>query len=154
MKEDKDFQNIGKRMTYKTPHGFFDQISEKTLRAAKLHEQNRKKSLFLWRSLAIAASMTGIALIGYYFTEQQTPPEKLVAMQKTKTDSIKEVQPILDQTKTQVVAEKKVIKSVVSTNKENENEAIDDVLADLTDDELLQMAAMFKTDQFMGESTQ
>jgi len=154
MKEDKDFQNIGKRMTYKTPDGFFDQISEKTLRTAKSREQNRRKSMILWKSVAVAASITGIALIGYYISEQQIPGTNMVAMQKIKTDSIQEISLILEKTEKPAVVDAKKVTSVKTIKNETDEEALDDVLADLTDDELLQMAAMFKTDQFMGESSQ
>ncbi len=37
---------------------------------------------------------------------------------------------------------------------ENANEVVNDVLASLTDDELLQLAALYKTDPFMDDQEQ
>jgi len=54
----------------------------------------------------------------------------------------------------QISAEIKKVIPQKTIAKENYKEEISAVLADMSDDELLQLAAMFKTDPFMGESPQ
>lgn len=153
MKKNNEFQEIGKRMTYKVPDGFFKQVSEKTLRKAKQREQNHRKSLLLWRTVAVASSLSALALLGYFMFEPGKPEKNLIVQEKQPV-TIQILEQKKEISKQSAVDE---IKKVIPENilvKENEVEGISDVLADLTDDELLQMAARFKTDPFIGESPQ
>jgi len=151
-----EFRDFGKKLPYQEPAGFFEQLSEKTLQQAKLREQNRRKSLVLWRTVAIAASLSALAILGYYMFE----PEKPVTNQ-----TVQEQQPVEPpQLKNQAiikqpevaeikkVAPEKVFEKI--EEKEINTEDIGDVLADLSDEELVQLAAMYKADPFISESEQ
>ena len=77
MKADNEFDGIGKKTTYKVPDGFFEHISERTLSKAKQRELKRRKTLMLWRTVAVAASLSAIAILGYYMYEKSKPLIKL-----------------------------------------------------------------------------
>lgn len=153
MKEDNEFQKIGKNIPYKAPDGFFELVSEKTLLKAKQREKNRKKILVLWRTLAVAASLAAVVWLGYFIqdtglkqvsnpivqNEQQTIQKQEVVRQPVINEIIKSE------------AEKVPEKTIVE---ENNTEVVSDVLAELTDDELQQLATMYKTDPFIGDSVQ
>ena len=53
MKNEKEFKEIGKKVPYQVPQDFFDTITEKTLKKAKLRSRNRNiKHLLIWTSAA------------------------------------------------------------------------------------------------------
>ena len=151
-----EFKDFGKKLPYQEPTGFFEQLSEKTLQQAKQREQSLRKSFVLWRTIAVAASLSALALLGYFMFE----PEKSV-----KNHIVLEQQPV-EQTQ---VKNQEIIKQpeVLEINKavpekvsdkivaeENNTEEIGDVLADLTDEELMQLAVMYQADLFISESDQ
>ncbi len=126
MKADNEFDGIGKKTTYKVPDGFFEHISERTLSKAKQRELKRRKTLMLWRTVAVAASLSAIAILGYYMYETEKPEIQMIVQSKN---------PDIKQTISQ----------------ENNVEELTTVLADMSDDELAQLEAMFKADPFMEE---
>ena len=151
-----EFRDFGKKLPYQEPAGFFEQLSEKTLQQAKLREQRRRKRLVLWRNVAVAASLSALAMLGYFMFEPEKPELNPI---------VQETQPVEQQIienqetpKQPEVAEiKKAIPGKASETivvKENNTEEIGDVLADLSDEELLQLAAIYKTDPFTSESDQ
>lgn len=152
--EDNEFQGIGKNTPYKAPDGFFEQVSEKTLEEAKQREQNHRKNLVLWRTVAVAATMVGIALFGYYMSEPEKTETKIVSIQEKQIDSIQSIQQIQGFSKQPAVAEIKKAVPEKTIAEQNNTEAIGDVLADLSDEELMQLAAMYKSDPFISESEQ
>lgn len=147
-----EFRDFGKKMPYQEPTGFFDQFSEKTLQQAKRREQNRKKSLVVWRTVAVAASLSALALLGYFMFEPEKPETSQIVQEKQPVEQpqIKN-QEIIKQPEVSEI-KKAVPEKVVE--KESNTEEISDVLADLSDEELLQLAAMYKTDPFISESEQ
>jgi anti-sigma-K factor RskA len=167
MKEDVEFQEIGKRTPYKAPDGFFESVSEKTLQRAKRREQSHRKNLTLWRTMAVAASLFAVVSLGYYLSEPEITPKTktdVIVMEKHPDVQLPIVQkPEIDQQSTVNVPKKatpaKVIEIPAPAKEkmltvENDSEALKDVLADLTDEELLEMDAMYKTDPMIGESEQ
>jgi anti-sigma-K factor RskA len=151
-----EFRDFGKKLPYQEPVGFFEQLSEKTLLQAKLRKQNRRKSLVLWRTVAVAASLSAIAFLGYFMFEPEKPVNNPVVLEQQSVE-----QPQLESQVTikqpEVAAIKKAISEKVPEKivaKENDSEAITDVLADLSDEELSQLAAMYKADPFISESEQ
>lgn len=158
MQENNEFPGIGKKTPYKVSDGFFEQISEKTLLKAKQREQNRRKNLILWRTMAVAASMAAVFFLGYIISgpdikqesnqlvqnnqpvEQQIIGQKQEIAKKPTVAEIRKVEP------------EKVTEKIIAEM--NDTEVIGDVLADLSDEELLQLAAMYKIDPFIGESEQ
>ncbi|MFA5326760.1 MAG: hypothetical protein WC384_03115 [Prolixibacteraceae bacterium] len=156
MKKDTEFQEIGKKIPYKVPEGFFDELSLKTLAEAKKRSESRRKFRILWQSVAVAASLTGLAFLGYYFSA----PEKAVVVPvvaeqpKVAKPQVQEVQPEKMAEPQIVVAEKIEPEPNPEVAEENSKEDLSDLLAGLSDDDLLQMAAMIKTDPFMEEVPQ
>jgi len=153
MKEDTEFQEIGKNTPYKVPDGFFEKISEKTLRKAKQREQNSRKILIVLRTFAVAASLAAIALLAYFMTGTEKPEIKqLVQSKQTEViDTIRLTEVI---SKKITITEIKKEAPVKTTIKETKPEEITDVLSELSDDELLQLAAMYKSDLFIDDSPQ
>jgi len=149
-----EFRDFGKKLPYQEPTGFFDQLSEKTLQQAKRREQSRRKSLVLWRTIAVAASMSALALLGYFmFEPEKAMNNPIVLEQQSVEQSPVKNQEIVKQPEvleiTESISEKVPDKIVVE---EYNTEEIGDVLADLSDEELLQLAAMYDTDLFISES--
>ncbi len=149
-----EFRNFGKKLPYQEPTGFFDQLSEKTLEQAKRREQRRRKTAVLWRTVAVAASLSGLALLGYFMFEPERPLTNQIAQEKHPVEQqIIQKQEVVKQPG--IVAETKkamVLEQVIA--KEFDTEEISEVLADLSDDELLQLATMYKADPFIIESEQ
>lgn len=158
MQEDIKFKEIGKKTPYKVPDGFFEQVSEKTLLKAKKREQNRRKNLVLWRTMAVVASLAAIFILGYFIPRLDLKPDS----NRIAQDNQPSEQPMIQQ-KQQItiipsVAEKKKVVPEKVTEKaiavENDTEDVSDVLAELSDEELLQLSVMYKTDPFIAELSQ
>jgi len=151
-----EFRDLGKKLPYQEPTGFFDQLSEKTLQQAKLREQRHRKSLVLWRTVAVAASLSALALLGYYLFEPEKPELHQIVQGKQSVElQINPKQEIPEQPEVAEIKKaipEKLTETIVA--EENNTEEIGDVLADLSDEELLQLAAMYKADPFISESEQ
>ncbi len=157
MNENIEFKEIEKKTSYKVPAGFFEQVSEKTLLKAKQRELQRGKKMVLWRTVAVAASLTAVFLLGYFMPDhgiKQKSKPIITAIQLDEHPIIQN-QEITKQTTVhefgKTVAEQVSDRTIAE---ETNSEAIDDVLADLTDDELQQLAAMYTTDPIFSESAQ
>lgn len=157
MKQSDEFPEIGKKLPYSEPIDFFEGFSEKTLQQAKLREQNRKRSLILWRTVAVAASISALALLGYFMYEPDLTESPQIVQEKQLVEKPIILEPEIAQ-QPEIVAEiKKELSEKVQDKtvaEENDTEQLGDVLADLSDEELLQLAAMYKTDPFISESEQ
>jgi anti-sigma-K factor RskA len=148
-----EFRDIGKKLPYQEPKDFFDQISAKTLERAKQHKRGQQKRLIVWRSVALAASLVAVAFLGLLIHNTEKPAEIV---------TVKEIKPETtiisgqnQQIKELTIAEpvkKAVEKNPVPEMKSTEN--MNDVLVDLSDEELMQLAAMYKSDLFMEEVMQ
>ncbi len=151
-----EFRDFGKKLPYQEPAGFFEQLSEKTLQQAKLREQNRRKSLVLWRTVAFAASLSVLAILGYYMFEPEKPVTSQIVQEQQPVEPPQlKNQAIIKQPEVaeiNKVAPEKVLEKI--EEKEISTEDIGDVLADLSDEELSQLAAMYKADPFISESEQ
>lgn len=163
MKEDIEFQGIGKRTPYKAPEGFFETISEKTLQRAKLRAQHQRKNLSLWRTMAVAASLAAVVMLGYYMSEPEPTPKTAMIEMKKQADIQQSNLPKQEIAKISTVpVPKKAIAVKVKEEKvkekkvseKNDSEILVDVLADLSDEELSEMDAMYKTDPIIGQSEQ
>ena len=151
-----EFRDFGKKLPYQEPTGFFEHLSEKTLQQAKRREQSRKKSLVLWRTIAVAASLSALAILGYYRFETEKPVINPIAneQQPVEQQSIKnpEVEKQSEVAEMKKIVPEEVPEKIIGEG--NDNEEITDVLADLSDEELLQLAALYKADVFISESDQ
>jgi len=151
MSEDPEFQKIGRKLTYKVPDGFFEQVSEKTLLKAKKREQTSKSRMITLRTFAVAASFLAIALLAYFITGTEKPEIKQVVQDKqiVVKDTIRQTEVVAKQI---TIAEIKKAAPVKAVAIENKPEGITDVLSELSDDELLQLAAVYKSDLFIEEA--
>jgi len=151
MNEDTEFQETGKKTPFKVPTGFFEHISEKTLLKAKQREQNSRKMLIVLRTFAVAASFSAIALLGYFITETEKPEIKQ-EVQNKQTEIKDTIQPTKVIDKQITIAEIKKVAPAKAIIKETHPEEVTDVLSEMSDDELLQLAAIYKSDPFIEES--
>lgn len=158
MEENIEFREIGKRTPYQAPDGFFDAISEKTLQNAKQKESHHRKNLFVWRTMAVAASLAALLTMGYFISRPDVQPESRFMAQGESADSPRVIPQMKEAAEQPEVAE--VNESVPeitpepATEAETNNELLGDVLADLSDEELMQLMAMYHADPFIGEPEQ
>lgn len=151
MEQIDDFKDIGKQLPWQEPYGFFDQLPEKTLLKARNRNHKHARKIFLWRTFSAAASLVAIVFVGQYFWDSGKPEKVVLVVQDEqkqteqvtpeKTESL-EAKPILIRNVDSV----SILKSA-SIDMENMN----DILVDLSDAELTQLAAMYQTDPFTEE---
>jgi hypothetical protein len=114
---------------------------------AKQREQNHRKMIITLRTFAVAASLLAFALIGYFTLKPET--KQIVQVKQTevmqKIPKKAEINEQITFTETTKVAPVKTITKATSP------EELTDILADLSDDELLEMAAVYKSDPFIEE---
>lgn len=149
MKPKDEFQEIGKKLPYDVPTDFFDQFSEKALQRARQREQHHKKVVFLWRSLAVAAAFVAVAFLGFLIPDNGNS-EGVLGFQKKQVEETVAPEQNKEITEQAIVVIEEVAKE--STPEIASDEDVNDVLADLSDDELMQLAAMFKADPFIEEA--
>lgn len=153
MKKDIKFQGIGKNTPYKAPDAFFEEISAKTLLKARQREHDHRKSLVLWRTVGVAASLAAVVLLSYFILEPAKPENKMIVNENQHpTEQVIEPEP--ERSKPPVVAIVEDDTSRIASPEVNSPEEMTAVLADLSDEELMLLAAMFKADPFIEEAIQ
>ena len=151
-----DFQEAGKKMPYSVPPGFFEGITEKTLEKARQREKARRKHVLIWRSMAIAASLTVLIVTGYLLinfipkgnTEQAAQNIGAGPQNEAQNGELAEVMDTLP-------VKEDFDNKETETNTVNgvqDEEGINDVLSSLTNEELSELAAMLASDTFMEET--
>lgn len=148
-----DFEKIGKEVPYKVPDGFFEQNPERTLQKARQRTQDRRKRLILWRSVALTAA--AVVLLLLYLPHHQPKPKTGSVAQKTavpEQPSVRMPEQTLTRTAPITVSKKPALKE--DTGKMNSGENIEDVLNDLSDEELLDLEAMNSTDPYIDALSQ
>ena len=163
MEEDK-FSDIGKVNPYKVPEGFFDKISEETLSKAKYRETRSKRRFKLTRILVLFTSAAAVLIIAFFGPWNFQKPESVsIALNNEKVNiEISEPETVLaPETGNKINAEKVInaenVEKQAEVKYENISEEGDDlneILADLSDEELQMMDDMYKSDPFMEETTQ
>jgi hypothetical protein len=153
---DSEFKQVGKKMPYYVPDGFFEGITEKTLDEARLREKSRRKYVLIWRSMAIAASLTALIAAGYLLinlfpTEKTGQAAQNISaglQDEVKNEEFREV------INTMPVKKDNDINNTESNTIHGsvDDEGINDVLTSLTREELLELAAMLTSDMFMEET--
>jgi hypothetical protein len=143
-------------MPYSVPDGFFNRITEKTLVEARLREKARRKHILIWRSMAIAASLTALIATGYLLINFLQPGKTEQAVQNMNSGlqeevKIEEFREVTDSIPVKNDYADKITESK-STNRSMDEEGINDVLTSLTDEELLELAALIKSDMFIEET--
>lgn len=152
-----EFRNAGKRIPYEVPDDFFKKFPQETLFAAKQRERKSRHILYVWRSLAVAASLAVFAVVGYFMIRTDKLPESRTFVQETPlNEQSSEIKPVEPKPRTMAESGKSrtVKESEPIPDKLILTEKMDEILADMTDDELIQLAAMIKTDPFIVETEQ
>ena len=153
MKTDIGFEEIGQKMTYKVPDGFFERVSSDTLIMAQQREQKRKTNRVIWRTMAVAASLLALIYLSYFRLEPVISDTNLVSFDgkpklKLKVSPSESVSnPILVAESTELVIHKRM-------KSDSPVVELSTVLAEMTDEDLQQLATMYKNDLFLGESPQ
>lgn len=180
MKTKNEFEGIGKITPYKVPEGFFSQLSTKTLEKAQRREHRvRQLRSAIGITLTAAASVAILFLFVWQDKNPQVQPEKSSLAVNTQApvpfgmDSVvghnnpntvppvarpaqlpvKEKAPqVRTEEPVQVLADQPVqtIVQLVTVQKQDEN--LDELLNELSDDEVLQLAAMLDSDPFIVET--
>lgn len=176
MKEEFDFTNVGKRMPYQVPSEFFDKITEITLAEAERRAGAEKKHQIslLW-ALSVAASVTLLLAVGYFVYTGSTKEEMVVQSVSKEVPvavvpHVSEV-PAVSDTMTRpeakvaeqepaLIAETKPVKEKVTqeivvqeTSKSGEPASFDAILKSMSDEEILQLAALAEADLYVYEET-
>jgi hypothetical protein len=152
-----DFQKVGKKMTYSVPEGFFDRITSETLKKAHLREMARKKRFRLWSVLSVAATLSGVILAGILYDQPSRSKTEQIVVQATAKEEINLNDPSIETTH-QITPEQKAESSAIPESPRNpegpsvKNEPMDELLASISDEELIQWAFMLKYDPFTEES--
>ncbi len=148
-----EFREIGKKLPYREPVDFFERFSDKALNVARQRKKTRERRIMIWRSVAVAASIAVIVFLGYLIPDGENA-EKVLVVQDNQPDTIV----VLEQK--QQIAELPVAESVKKSvaeeadSQSKTDEDMNDILVDLSDEELMQLAAMFKADLFIEEAVQ
>jgi hypothetical protein len=147
MKEEIEFEKIGKNIPYEVPEGFFENISQRTLQEIKQRELRKKKVWFLTRIGAIAASLALLVSIAFFLSRQGIDKDK-----EELTDQKRVESPQKQEIPGKAPVDKKIMVGKAVPEKSapiiDQNEEIDDILPDLSEEDLLQMAALYKADPF------
>lgn len=152
MKKDIEFQEFGKKLPYKVPEDFFEKVSEKTLQKARKREQSSRRKVISLRTFAVAASLVAVAFLGYLkFSPEKPAPAQTAEVVVPKTEA--QPKQNVDTVQKPVEENEPKTASAKTTVEPKSDENLSDVLADMSDDELLQLAAMYKSDTFLNEST-
>lgn len=153
---DPEFKQVGKKMPYCVPDGFFDGITEKTLDEARQREKSRRKYVLIWRSMAIAASLTALVAAGYLLINLLPPGNTGHNVQNITSglqDEFKneEFKEVINTTPAEINYDNNNTESKTITGSVDDD-GINDVLTSLTREELLELAAMLTSDMFIEET--
>ncbi len=153
MKTDIGFEGIGQKTTYKVPDGFFERISSETLMRAKQREQKRKANRVIWRTIAVAASLVAMVYFTYFRSEPLKSDQNQIVLDD-QSKAKETVNPSETIPKSILVAESTNIAIHHKVRIENPVVELSTVLSEMTDEDLQQLATMYKNDLFLGESPQ
>lgn len=161
MEEDK-FSDIGKINPYMVPEGFFDKISEETLSKAKLRETRSKRRSSLTRILVLFTSVAAILIIAIFGPWNFQKPESVsIAFNNEKVNNEISESGVNLTPDTDKQSEIIIKAENIETPSENidetiieESDDLNEILADLSDEELQQIEDMYISDPFMEETTQ
>ena len=148
MNSEFDFDKIGKQTPYKVPAGFFDEITTRTLEKAKERER-KSKIRRIYAAVSVAASFLIVVSFAIVLNVQQQKqqPENVSVAEPVKTEKL-----LVDS----VFADSA---QVIKTEKETEKpvaakpETLDNLLAEMTDEELGQLADDLNDELFVDELT-
>jgi len=155
---EKEFKGIGKKMPYSVPDGFFEKITGETLEKARIRDSAGRKRIILFRWLAAAAVLTGVVFTGIRLLnapEEVTSP--IVAGTPieipVQEGIIKPGYGTLTTTEDSVSQENPASgKSPESVKSVDGEESVDELLASIPDEELMEWATLMQNDPFSEET--
>jgi hypothetical protein len=158
MKTESEIQQAGKKMPYTVPDGFFDRITGDTLAEVKSRQKSRRRKIILWSSLAAVASLAALMTVGILVFPLSSEKTGRQSVQNTSGNHARDsliVQKVIIKGKpadpdNSSPTEKNAGK--IMTGYAGEENNLEDVLASLSDEELLQLAARLRSDIFTEES--
>jgi hypothetical protein len=139
-----DFSKFGKRLPYDVPADFFNEFPAKTLELAKV--QNRKPRIATIWYWGVAASVLVLVALGFWVSMNS---EKVMVTEVKRSEvsvpsgQVQENKPVAFPNETTKPVQK------TEMPKPEIKETLNDILADLSDEDLNQLDAMIKTDMFM-----
>ncbi|MEI7830905.1 MAG: hypothetical protein WCI31_14100 [Prolixibacteraceae bacterium] len=151
------FQLIGKKTPYEVPSGFFESIAEKTLKNAikKVHIHKRNNVVRL--IFSVAASLALLFYMGINFKQNSDA----IQVQDLIVDRTRPASPSATPLSREITNHKKITEKVLPGETIEKDvttlekpELLSDILSDLTDEDLQQIAIRYKTDTFINESLQ
>jgi hypothetical protein len=152
MKNEKEFKEIGKKVHYQVPQDFFDTITEKTLKKAKLRSRDRNiKHLLIWTSAA--ASVIFILLFSSVVNN------RIPEMENTETivqsnENPPEIKPEILQDSAiafEIEAGENNQEPFSEDKSEYHNETFENLLASLTEEELQALAGQIIAEIYFNE---
>jgi hypothetical protein len=159
MQDYDEFQQIGKEIPFEVPAGFFESFAEKTLKKAISREHIHKKNNLLRLIFSVAASVALLFYLGLHFKQNPAPipvPNLIAERTKPTNQSVNKLSRETLNPKN-IVELNKVIPEKINEKElttQEKTEVLRDILSDLSDDDLQQMAIRYKTDAFINESLQ
>jgi hypothetical protein len=147
-----EFQNIGKKMPYRVPDGFFEHITGNTLAEARRRRKGRKFRILLLSSVALAASLAAMLFLFTLFAPGIREKAQSPAVQNLPGGPPYPEKPVTPDPDRQVrgkpdfAEQKKAGDGELSTA--TENESIESVLASIDDEELMAWVQSLRNDTF------
>jgi len=141
-----EFFRAGKELPYKVPEGFFDAMPERTLLKAKARFETRKRQVLFTRSFVVFTVAAAILAFVFLLPNRSIKQEdRLVAMVKpmdnTPKTAVYSVKP------TSRMAPEKIVSATKPTEISDE-ENLEDVLKSLSEKDLSDLLAEYRTDDF------
>jgi hypothetical protein len=152
---EEQFHEIGKKIPYQVPDGFFDDITWKTMAEVKKRNRQGRKMIIFWSALSLVATLTLLITIRLpqlpkTGVAEKEPAETSLQAQVSSED--------WDHPAANGSPEKGLDRSTerkpgeVKDDVPDDSRALAELLSTLTDEELLQLAARF-TNDLLTEST-
>lgn len=156
MNKENEFDSIGKSFPLDVPPGFFENISEKTLRLAKTRENQHHKRKILLISISVAASVFAIFFLGFSLQNPDAAHKYISSSAKSPQMDIEPVGSSEVMTRIapiEIQDTNQLLQPVsIAPGSQTDVIPISELLSQLTDEELQQMGAMYKNDLFISES--
>jgi hypothetical protein len=143
-------------MPYEIPEGFFDRISGETLQKARNREKVRKKRIYLIRTVAAAAAIIGVVLAGAFFLQTEKPKTPPMVAGKPTEVQVDKTITIIDTSvpikKQNPDVEQKQSRKIPDYPDVTAPETMENLLASISDEELMQWAMALKNDPIIEET--
>jgi hypothetical protein len=149
---EKEFKDIGKKMPYSVPDGFFETVTAVTLEKARRRDRADRKRIILFRWLAAAAVLTGIAFAGIRLlnTPEEVASPKIAGAPLEIPVHEGIIKP--DSGSITIREDSAVPEKPASLKSVDSEESMDELLASIPDEELLEWASLLNNDPFSEET--